>query len=238
MLFPRRIEAVIIDLDGTLVDTAPDLAAAANRMLRDLDLPPRSLVEVTSFIGKGIPNLVARCVGDVYAADSGKFEMALARFEAHYREVSGQFAAVFPGVREGLAEFHAQGLRCACMTNKAEQFTKPLLAKLGLREDFALVVSGDTLAKKKPDPLPLSYVCERFDVAPAAALVIGDSPNDTLAARAAGCPVVCVPYGYREGLEVRELDCDAIVSTLAEASSLIRNENALREAASSGHLFR
>ena len=231
MPFSRRIEAVIIDLDGTLVDTAPDLAEAANRMLRDLGLPSRSLAEVTSFIGKGISNLVARCVGDAVAADSRNFAAALARFEEHYREVSGQFAAVFPGVREGLAEFHAQGLRCACMTNKAAQFTEPLLATLGLRENFELVVSGDTLAKKKPDPLPLFYVCERFGVVPASALAIGDSPNDTQAARAAGCPVVCVPYGYREGLEVRELDCDAIVSTLAAAASLIRNENARREAA-------
>ena len=231
MPFSRRIEAVIIDLDGTLADTAPDLAEAANRMLRDLDLPARSLVEVTSFIGKGIPNLVARCAGDAYAADSVKLEAALTRFEAHYRDVCGQFAVLFPGVREGLADFHAQGLRCACMTNKATQFTEPLLATLGLSDYFELVVSGDTLAKKKPDPMPLSYVCERFDVAPAAALAIGDSPNDTQAARAAGCPMVCVPYGYREGLDVRELDCDAIVSTLAEAASLIRNENARRQAA-------
>jgi phosphoglycolate phosphatase len=231
MSFSRRIEAVIVDLDGTLIDTAPDLAEAANRMLQDLGLPARSLAEVTSFIGKGIGNLVARCVGAAYAADSLKFDAALARFEVHYRDASGQFAVVFPGVREGLADFHAQGLRCACMTNKAAQFTEPLLAKLGLRESFELVVSGDTLAKKKPDPLPLSYVCERFGVAAASALAIGDSPNDTQAARAAGCPVVCVPYGYREGLEVRELDCDAIVSTLAEAASLIRNENARREAA-------
>jgi phosphoglycolate phosphatase len=228
MPFSRRIEAVIIDLDGTLIDTAPDLTAAANGMLRELGLPPRSLAEVTSFIGKGISNLVARSVGDAVAADSRNFDSALARFEAHYREVSGQFAAVFPGVREGLADFHAQGLRCACMTNKAAQFTEPLLARIGLRENFELVVSGDTLSKKKPDPLPLLYICEHFGVAPASALAIGDSPNDTQAARAPGCPVVCVPYGYREGLEVRELDCDAIVSTLAEAASVIRNENAAR----------
>jgi phosphoglycolate phosphatase len=231
MPFSRRIEAVIIDLDGTLVDTAPDLAEAANRMLLDLGLPARSLAEVMSFIGKGISNLVARCVGGAFAADSRNFDAALARFEAHYQEVSGHFAAVFPGVREGLADFHAQGLRCACMTNKAARYTEPLLVSLGLRESFELVVSGDTLAKKKPDPLPLLYVCTRFELAPAAVLAIGDSPNDTQAARAAGCPIACVPYGYREGLEVRELDCDAIVSTLAEAARLIRNENARREAA-------
>ena len=231
MGFSRRIEAVIIDLDGTLVDTAPDIAEAANRMLRDLGLPPRSLAEVTSFIGQGIAKLVARCVGEAPAADKRKFDGALAIFEAHYRETSGQYGAVYSGVREGLADLHAQGLRCACMTNKARRFTEPLLAALGLRDEFELAVSGDTLAKEKPDPMPLLYICTCFNLAPASVLAIGDSPNDTQAARAAGCPVICMPYGYREGLEVRELDCDAIVSTLAEAASLIRNENARREAA-------
>jgi phosphoglycolate phosphatase len=228
--FLRRIEAAIIDVDGTLVDTAPDLAEAANRMLRDTGLPPRSIGEVTAFIGKGIPNLVARCLGESVAADAPALAAALARFEHHYNEVSGKFSLVFPGVREGLVALRAQGLRCACITNKAAQFTVPLLEQLGLAADFELVLSGDTLAKKKPDPLPLLFACERFGVAPASALMIGDSPNDTRAARAAGCPVVCVPYGYREGLEVRDLDCDAIVSTLVDAASLIQNENARLQA--------
>jgi phosphoglycolate phosphatase len=216
-----RIEAVIIDLDGTLIDTAPDIAEAANRMLRELGRPARGVDEIALFIGQGIANLVSRCL-DGDAADQAK---ALASFERHYAETSGKFSTVFPGVREGLAALHAQGVRCACITNKVSQFTLPLLEQLGLAADFRFVVSGDTLARKKPDPLPLQFVCGQFGIAPAAALMIGDSPNDTQAARAAGCPVVCVPYGYREGLEVRDLDCDAIVSSLVEAAALVKEVN-------------
>lgn len=229
MRFARRIEAAIIDLDGTLLDTAPDLAEAANRMLAELRLPPRDLAQVTAFIGQGIRSLVARCVDDGEAADAGAIDRALAVFERHYVDVSGSKTRVFPEAGEGLAAMRGLGIKIACITNKAEKFTLPLLEAFGMRGDFDLVVSGDTLERKKPDPLPVQFVCARFAVAPAAALVIGDSPNDTRAARAAGCPVACVPYGYREGREVRELDCDVIVSTLAAAASLIQASNSLHD---------
>jgi phosphoglycolate phosphatase len=221
MQLSGRIEAVIIDLDGTLIDTAPDIAEAANRMLRELGRPARSADEVASFIGQGIAKLVSRCI-DGDSADQAK---ALASFQRHYAETSGKFSQLFAGVREGLDAMRAQNLRRSCITNKAEQYTLPLLEQLRLKADFELIVSGDTLARKKPDPMPLQFVCDRFGIAPAAALMIGDSRNDTQAARAAGCPVVCVPYGYREGLEVRDLDCDAIVSTLVEAAALIQEVN-------------
>ena len=227
MRFAERIAAAIIDLDGTLLDTAPDLAAAANRMLAELRLPPRGLDEVTAFVGQGIRNLVLRCIGDAGAADARVANRALTAFTRHYEDISGCNTRIFPGVREGLDALRAQGIWVACITNKAEEFTLPLLAQFGLGDDFDLVLSGDTLARKKPDPLPLQFACRRFGIAPAAALVIGDSPNDTVAARAAGCPVACVPYGYREGREVRDLDCDVIVSTLAAAASLIQASNAL-----------
>jgi phosphoglycolate phosphatase len=225
MRFGARIEAVIIDLDGTLLDTAPDLAEAANRMLGDLDMPLRTGQEVASFVGRGIENLVARSIGAAHAADPATLANALEVFNRHYAAVSGVHVRVFAGVREGLAAFRAQGLKLACITNKAGRFTLPLLDQLELRGNFSLVVSGDSLPRKKPDPLPLLHVCSQFGVAPGAALMIGDSPNDAQAARAAGCPVACVPYGYREGLEVRELDCDVIVSTLAEAASLVQGSN-------------
>jgi phosphoglycolate phosphatase len=225
MPFGARIEAVIIDLDGTLLDTVPDLADAANRMLGELGFPGRAEQEIASFVGRGIENLVARSIGAAHAVDPAALARALAVFNRHYAAVSGVHSRVFPGVREGLAALHAQGLQLACITNKAERFTLPLLEQMDLRSDFALIVSGDSLPRKKPDPLPLIHVCGHFGVMPDAALMIGDSPNDAQAARAAGCPVACVPYGYREGLEVRELDCDVIVSTLAEAASLIQRSN-------------
>jgi phosphoglycolate phosphatase len=227
MRFAERIEAAIVDLDGTLLDTAPDIAEAANRMLLELSLPARDRAEVADFIGQGLRVLVARCIGSAKAPESGAVDRALAVFERHYSAVSGSGTRVFPGAREGLVAMRALGIRLACITNKAEKFTLPLMERFDLGGEFDLVVSGDMLARKKPDPLPLQFVCGQFGVAPAAALMIGDSPNDTLAARAAGCPVACVPYGYREGREVRDLDCDAIVSTLAAAASLIQASNSL-----------
>lgn len=220
----------MIDLDGTLIDTAPDLIEAANRMLSDLRLPPRPADEITSFIGQGLRNLVARCVGPQVTADAAAFAQAFAIYERHYAAVSGQLSAVYPGAREGLDSFRAQGLRLACVTNKLAEFTLPLLARFGFKDDFDLVVSGDTTISKKPEPGPLLYACAEFGLPPTSVLMLGDSPNDTEAARRAGCPVACLPYGYREGLEVRELDCDVIVSTLAEAARLVQAGNAGQEA--------
>jgi phosphoglycolate phosphatase len=232
MQFPRLIEAVIIDLDGTLVDTVPDIAEAANRMLAGLNLPRRPETEIASFVGKGIRNLVARCI---VSTDAGRLDAATAVFERHYADTSGTLSRVYPGVREGLDALHRLRLPLACVTNKAASFTGPLLEHFGMIDDFKLVVSGDTLEKKKPDPAPVLHVCRQFGVAPQATLSIGDSPNDTQAARAAGCPVVCVPYGYREGLEVRELDCDAIVSSLEAAAELVQSSNS---ANAPGHSIR
>ena len=220
MALARGIAAVMLDLDGTLLDTIPDLAAAAERMLTGLDLPPCSQEEIRTFVGKGIPNLVERCLrasaGEARAA--ALQARALALFQDVYFEESGRRSSVYPGVLEGLAQFRAMRLRLACVTNKAARFTLPLLEQKGLASWFELVVSGDTLARKKPDPMQLLHICGAFGLAPASVLLIGDSVNDALAARAAGCPVVCVSYGYNEGEDVRKLDCDAIVQTLEDAA--------------------
>jgi phosphoglycolate phosphatase len=215
----------MIDLDGTLLDTVPDLAAAAERMLAALGLPVRTQEEVRSFIGKGIPNLVQRCLQASAGAPQAQALQAeaLALYHGFYFEESGRRSSVYPGVLEGLAQFRALRLRLACVTNKAARFTLPLLAQLGLVSWFELVVSGDTLARKKPDPTQLAYVCAEFGLAPAQVLLIGDSGNDALAARAAGCPVMCVSYGYNEGGDVHDLDCDAIVGSLSEAANLLKS---------------
>ena len=221
--FPLRVKAVMIDLDGTLVDSIPDLAAAANRMLRELGRPALDVALVRTFVGKGIPRLVERALAGTIEGSAAAELMAraLPLYERCYSEVNGREALVYPGVREGLDRLRAMGLPLACVTNKSGRFTGALLEQLGLARDFAIVVAGDTLPQKKPDPAPLLHACRGFGIAPAEMLMIGDSLNDAQAARAAGCPVFCVPYGYNEGRDVRELDVDAIVASLVEATRLI-----------------
>jgi phosphoglycolate phosphatase len=217
------LRAVIFDLDGTLVDSAPDLAFAANRMLAALGLPGRDPALLATFIGKGIPKLVERAlVGSLDGvADAALTARALPLFERYYGEESGRRTTVYPGVGEGLRMLEREGLPLACVTNKAERFTLELLAQTKLAAFFAVVVGGDTLERKKPDPLPFRHACDRLGVAVGEALVVGDSRNDVAGARAAGCPVICVPYGYNEGEPVETLGSDAIVSSLVEAARIV-----------------
>lgn len=224
MNFPLPVKAVVIDLDGTLLNTAPDLAHAARLMMADLGLPCPSLETISTYIGNGVSRLVKRVLtGDMDAEpDAALFEKAIASYEKHYGENVSRYSRPYPGVVEGLDAFKAMGVHLACITNKAERFTVPLLKDTGLIDYFELILSGDSLPKRKPDPLPLLHACEVFKVAPAELLLIGDSLNDTQAARAAGCPVFCVPYGYNRGRAVTELDLDAVVPTLAEAAKMVR----------------
>jgi phosphoglycolate phosphatase len=219
----RSFRAVLLDLDGTLLHTAPDLAAAANRMLGELGLPPRAPEELATFIGKGLPALVHRTLAGTLdgLAEQALFERALPIFERCYAEESGRRAEPYPGVVDGLERMRGLHLSLGCVTNKAGLFTQDLLERTDLARFFDCVVSGDTVARRKPDPLPMLHACERLGTRAAETLVIGDSLNDVQAARAAGCPVWCVPYGYNEGRPVSELDCDAIVDSLLDAARLI-----------------
>ncbi len=221
--FPIAVQAVMIDLDGTLLDTIPDLAAATNLMLEALGQAPLPLDTVRTFVGKGIPRLVERALArDIDGhADAAAMAEALPVFERFYTEVNGRYTTVYPGVMEGLEQFRTGGFPLACVTNKSGAFTLPLLERMGMAAFFTQTISGDTLARKKPDPMQLLHACAQFGVAPEKMLMIGDSVNDAQAARAAGCPVFCVPYGYNEGLAVQSLDVDAIVGALTECISLI-----------------
>ena len=221
--FPLPVKAVMIDLDGTMLDTVADLAVAVNLMLAELGRAPLAEGQVRNFVGKGIANLVGRALTRAMSAepDAALFERALPLYLDCYERVNGKYTTMYAGVREGLDALRQAGFPLACVTNKSERFTLPLLKQMRLAEYFTVVVAGDTLPKKKPDPLPLTHACARLAIAPRDMLMIGDSLNDAIAARAAGCPVFCVPYGYNEGMAVRDLDVDAIVETLLEATTLI-----------------
>lgn len=222
--FPLRVKAVMIDLDGTLADTIPDLAAAANQMLGELGRAGLDVALIRTFVGKGISRLVERALagGKDGTVSGALLERALPIYERCYAEVNGRHTVIYPGVREGLQALRAMQLPLACVTNKPGRFTTPLLDHLGIADYFEQVIAGDTVPRKKPDPAPLLHACTGFAIAPREMLMIGDSLNDAEAARAAGCPVFCVPYGYNEGRDVRELDVDAIVPSLIEAARLIQ----------------
>ncbi len=220
---PVSVKAIVIDLDGTLLNTAPELCEAANRMLRDMDYAPVSQELLASYIGNGISWLVKRALtGDMHATpDAALYDHALPIFEKHYTELLLQ-SKVFDGVIEGLDAMKAAGFRLGCITNKVARYTTPLLAGIGLARYFEIVLSGDTLPEKKPHPLPLLHAAKFFGVPIEQLLLIGDSLNDTVAARAAECPVFCVPYGYNHGEPVETLDLDSVIPNLAAAMPLLK----------------
>lgn len=222
-LFPLTVSAIVIDLDGTLLHTAPELAEAANRMLRDMGRPAVSQDLLMSYIGNGISWLVKRALtGDMHAEpDAALYDQALPIFEKHYTELL-LHSKPFAGVIQGLDAMQAAGFRLGCITNKVARYTEPLLKGIGLAHYFDIVLSGDTLPEKKPHPLPLLHSAQFFGVAIDKLLLIGDSLNDAVAARAAGCPVFCVPYGYNHGEPVDGLDLDAVIDDLPAALKLIK----------------
>jgi phosphoglycolate phosphatase len=222
-----NIKAVLLDLDGTLLDTVPDLHAAANGMQADLGRPPVTLESVRAYVGRGIPNLVKRILsGKLDAADdpAPPPDNALASFRQHYTHFNGRATRPFPGVIEGLDALKAMRLPLGIITNKGQAFTGPLLARTGLAAYLSVTVSGDQLPRPKPDPMPLIWACGRLDVSPADTLMIGDSVHDYHAGRAAGCKVFLVPYGYNEGQDVHGLAADAIVESILAAATLIQHE--------------
>ena len=221
--FPLDISAIVIDLDGTLLHTAPELSEAANRMLREMDYAPVSPELLASYIGNGISWLVKRALtGDMHATpDAALYEHAMPIFEKHYTVLLLQ-SKPFDGVIKGLDAMKAAGFRLGCITNKLACYTEPLLKGVGLAKYFEIVLSGDTLAEKKPHPMQLLHAAKFFGVPLQKLLLIGDSLNDTVAARAAGCPVFCVPYGYNHGEPVETLDLDAVINNLPAALQLIK----------------
>jgi phosphoglycolate phosphatase len=214
------MQAAIIDLDGTLVDTLGDFSAALDAMLAELGRPAVPLAVVEGFIGKGSEHLIQSTLAHV-GAPASLYERAWEIYQRVYRGLNGQRAEVYPGVREGIALLRGAGLRLACLTNKPTEFARDLLRAKGLAADFELVFGGDAFERKKPDPMPLLKTCEALGTSAAATLVVGDSSNDARAARAAGCPVVLVTYGYNHGQPVRDVDADGYVDSLADIAGFL-----------------
>lgn len=217
------IRAAIIDLDGTMIDTAPDFQVAINQMRAELELAPLSLQTITEFVGKGSENLIRRVLGvDFEEAEvERRFDQALQRYQHHYLQINGQHSTIYPEVIEGLAAMRSHGLRLACVTNKPIAFAHPLMEKTGLLDFFEVIYGGDSLPKKKPDPLPMLTVCADFGLTPAQVVAIGDSSNDAEAAQAAGCRSLTVPYGYNHGRPVQSIISDGIVGSLLVAAHLL-----------------
>ena len=210
---PANARAAIVDLDGTLIDTLGDFVVALGAMLAGFGLPPVDRAFVERTVGKGSEHLVRRTLAHA-GADAGLYDTALVRYQQHYLAINGQHAAVYPGVVAGLDRMKAHGLKLACLTNKPTAFALPLLRSKGLAGYFSHVFGGDAFERKKPDPLPLLKTCEALGTLPANTLMVGDSSNDAQAARAAGCPVVLVSYGYNHGEPVRGVDADGVVDRL------------------------
>ena len=222
-------DAAIVDLDGTMIDTVGDFVAALNLMLGDLwptgsDAVAVEAATVETMVGKGSENLVKSVLNHAQAKAEragvainliAYYDLAFARYQHHYASVSGLYSTVYAGVPEGLLALKAAGLKLACVTNKPAVFARPLLVLKGLDGFFSEVFGGDSFERKKPDPMPLLKTCEALGTVPARTLMIGDSSNDAAAARAAGCPVVLVTYGYNHGEPVRVVDADGFIDSLA-----------------------
>ena len=220
---PINVAAIVIDLDGTLLHTAPELAESANRMLRDMGRAPVSQELLMSYIGNGIHWLVKRALtGDMYAEpDAALFDDALPIFEKHYTELAC-VSQPFANVVAGLDAMKAAGFRLGCITNKVMRYTDPILKASGLAPYFEIVLAGDTLPEKKPHPMPLLHSAQFFGCAIENLLLVGDSLSDAQAARAAGCPIICVPYGYNHGEPVETLDIDAVIPDLMGVLPLVK----------------
>lgn len=219
---PRWPGVALFDLDGTLVDSAPDLAVAVDAMLEQLGRKKAGADNVRQWIGNGAPTLVRRALAGkadwepASARDEALFKDALSLFYYAYEKMNGQHAALYPGVEACLARLSGYGCKMGVVTNKPEQFVAPLLQKMNIGQYFNISIGGDTLAFKKPDPTPLVHAMETLGGTRGTSVMIGDSAADIDAARAAGIPCVAVRYGYNFGKPADTLGADATVDSLTQ----------------------
>ena len=219
----KKPEMILIDVDGTLVDSVPDLAYCVDELMKTLDMPVHGEEKVRNWVGNGVERLCRRAlIGQLDGEpDDALFDKAYPIFLDLYAKNTSKRSCLYPGVEEGLDYLQAQGYKLGCVTNKAAEFTHPLLKDLGIFDRFEIVISGDTLPKKKPDPLPLLHGAEHFGVAPENAMMLGDSMSDVKAARAAGFQIICMSYGYNHGEDIRDYNPDAVIDSMAELKGLL-----------------
>lgn len=208
-------QAFLVDLDGTLVDTLGDFVFVLNQVLADLGQQGVDRAFVQRTVGQGSEHLIRSTLAEV-GANAALYDQAWCRYQLHYEAANGAHSDVFPGVLAGLRGLRAQGLPIACLTNKPARFARELLRRKGLDGFFDQVFGGDDFERKKPDPMPLLKTCEALGTPPSASWMIGDSSNDARAARAAGCPVVLVRYGYNHGEAIEQVDADRFIDSLEE----------------------
>ena len=211
---------IMIDVDGTLVDSVPDLAYCIDEMMQKLGLQKWGEDKVRHWVGNGIPKLVERALtGELEGQPTQEvFDIAYPIFLDLYEDNNAQRSYLYDGVREGLDYLISQGYQLGCVTNKSEQFTHPLLKALGIFNDFKIIISGDTLAKRKPDPMPLLYCSEHFNLKPKECLMLGDSVSDVKAARAAGFDIICMSYGYNHGNDIADENPDLVIDSMSQLS--------------------
>lgn len=215
-------ELIMYDLDGTLVDSVPDLAVAIDQMLEELGRPSAGESKTRLWVGNGIPSLVKRALADDMkgdqpgAVDASLFEQAHERFRHYYGKELGLHSHLYPGVAGFLQAMSERGHRQAVITNKSEEFTEKLLRLMGIHQHFDLFLGGDSLPEKKPHPMPLLHAIQHFGATRETTLMIGDSSNDIKAARAAGVRVVGLPYGYNHGEPIENANPDLVVPTLTD----------------------
>jgi len=218
-----RPEMVLIDVDGTLVDSVPDLAWCVDAMMRELDLPERGEDRVRHWVGNGVDRLVQRALMNQLDGeyDETLYDKALPIFRAFYAENTSKRSVLYDGVMEALEFLKSTGVKIGCVTNKASEFTLPILKDLGISEYFETVLCGDQVERKKPDPQPLLMSAKTLNVNPQASMMLGDSMSDVKAARAAGFSIICMSYGYNHGEDIRDYNPDAVVDSMAEIKNLI-----------------
>jgi len=226
MTLINKPEMVLIDLDGTLVDSVPDLAWCVDETMKALDMPIRGEDKVRNWVGNGVPRLIERALLDQLdgSAPAELFAKASPIFMALYADNASKRSQLYPSVIQGLQWLKNHGIRIGCVTNKDEKFTLPILKDLGLHDFFEIVISGDTLPVKKPDPAPLLHGAKFFNVQPEKALMIGDSISDVKAARAAGFSIICMTYGYNHGVDIRTANPDAVIDSFAELADVINGD--------------
>mgnify|MGYP003966149845 FL=1 len=209
---------IMIDVDGTLVDSVPDLAYCVDQMMIELGMKERGEKKVRHWVGNGIPKLVERALTDDLEASPTKevFDVAYPIFLELYADNTAARSCLYDGVKDGLDYLKSKDYQLGCVTNKAEQFTHPLLKTLGIFDDFKIVISGDTLAKKKPDPLPLIHAASYFNISPQECLMLGDSVSDVKAARAAGFSIICMSYGYNHGNDIADESPDLVIDSMSQ----------------------